>query len=87
MAEAISIPSPSVFLRNSPPPQAQDDLPPAPKAARRQGAAPKKAPVRKGSAATTVDRATKPKQSKSRNGMLLLFRKALELERVTISRR
>lgn len=71
MAEAISIPSPSVFLRNSPPRTAsepKDDIPPAPKNARRQGAATKKAPARKQSA--TIDGATKPKQSKSRNGML-----------------
>lgn len=70
--EAISIPSPSVFLRNSPPRTAsqaqQDNLPPAPKNARRQGAATKKAPARKQSAATKVDGAQKPKQSKSRNG-------------------
>lgn len=70
MAEAITIPSPSVFLRASPPPPS----PPPREAAqhvRRQISEAKKKAARKSSAAGSGPGdgcADKPKQSKSRNG-------------------
>jgi hypothetical protein len=81
MAEDIHIPSPSVFLRDSPsPPRARDDQPPVAKSARKQSSTTpktKKAPTRKqstaasasASASASTDAAPKPKQSKSRNGI------------------
>ena len=75
MAEAISIPSPTVFLRSSPPPpprrkhsRERHDVA---KRARKQSAVTKKAPGTRSSVngAGASDRAQKPKQSKSRNGM------------------
>ena len=75
MAEAITIPSPSVFLRASPTPPEKPNVPPPPKHARRQSAAETKkkaarksgAPVSSGADGSVI----KPKQSKSRNGIYM----------------
>lgn len=79
MAEAITIPSPSVFLRPSPPPQDPPaSQPNAPKQqnVRRPGSAEgkKKAPRKPVAGLTSGGAAdgaavVKPKQSKSRNGI------------------
>lgn len=76
MAEAITIPSPSVFLRASPdPPSAPAPQPTASKNARRPNGAEakKKAPRKQGAAVSggTDGGVAKPKQSKSRNGIYL----------------
>ncbi len=75
MAEAITIPSPSVFLRASPPPSAPGPQPSASKNARRpNGAEAKKKALRKPGVAVvngTESGVVKPKQSKSRNGIYL----------------
>ena len=79
MAEAITIPSPSVFLRASPDsPRAPAPQPPASKHDRRPNGAEakKKAPRKPGAAAVsggTDGGVAKPKQSKSRNGIYLPF--------------
>ena len=72
MAEAITIPSPSVFLRASPaPPRAPHPI--ASKRGRRPHGAETKKKARKPSIADVngTDRVVKPKQSKSRNGIYL----------------
>ena len=73
MADAISIPSPSVFLRSSPPPPRKEsrERHDVVKRARGQSVVTKKAPGRRlsANAASASDRAQKLKQSKSRNGM------------------
>jgi hypothetical protein len=76
MAEAITIPSPSVFLRASPPPpSAPPPQPSPPKNGRRPNGAEakKKAPRKPGVAVVngTDGGVVKPKQSKSRNGIYL----------------
>ena len=75
MAEAITIPSPSVFLRASPdPPSAPAPQPSASKNVRRPAGAEtkKKAPRKQGAAVSGTDGGVaKPKQSKSRNGIYL----------------
>lgn len=75
MAEAITIPSPSVFLRASPAPPSAPPPPTAPKNARRPAGAEakKKAPRKPGVAVVngTESGVVKPKQSKSRNGIYL----------------
>ncbi|KAK6438725.1 hypothetical protein LTR95_005068 [Oleoguttula sp. CCFEE 5521] len=84
MAEAdISIPSPSVFLRKSPPPIASaappiDDQPRASKFARKAGTAPKKATFQKSGSSTTGE--VKQKQSKSRNGCVTCKAKRLKCD-------
>lgn len=74
MAEAITIPSPSVFLRASPAPPSAPP-PTAPKNGRRPNGAEakKKAPRKPGVAVVngTESGVVKPKQSKSRNGIYL----------------
>ena len=74
MAETITIPSPSVFLRKSPPPSGETatSKPNAPKHARSNSAEAKKKAARKpgGPVNGAVDGSViKPKQSKSRNGI------------------
>jgi len=74
MAEAITIPSPSVFLRSSPDPAPPSSQPP--KHARRQSTEAKKKAARKANAGGAGvpggdASVSKPKQSKSRNGILL----------------
>jgi hypothetical protein len=75
MAEAITIPSPSVFLRASPPPSAPGPQPSASKNVRRPNGAEakKKAPRKPGPAVNggADGGVGKPKQSKSRNGIYL----------------
>ena len=74
--EAITIPSPSVFLRASPPPPSVPAQPKAPKHARRQSSAEakKKAPRKPGAVVSggADGSVVKPKQSKSRNGIYFL---------------
>ncbi len=74
----VSIPSPTVFLRSSPPPAPAPPRPAAPKHGRRPSSAQekKKKAQRKASAsagdangATVGSSVVKPKQSKSRNGI------------------
>ncbi|KAK3713813.1 hypothetical protein LTR37_008299 [Vermiconidia calcicola] len=84
MAEAITIPSPSVFLRpRSPSPPAASQQPNAPKHARRQNSleTKKKAPRKAGGAmsnAAADGNVAKPKQSKSRNGCVTCKAKRLK---------
>ncbi|KAK4548289.1 hypothetical protein LTR36_010159 [Oleoguttula mirabilis] len=85
MAEAITIPSPSVFLRASPPPPSP---PPPPRTTaqhvRRQSSEAKKKASRKSSgvAGGTAGngRTAKPKQSKSRNGCVTCKTKRLKCD-------